>query len=151
MEDEDKGWLESNLEGAEFRRLFEREMVADDFIAAIESVMDAGEINRTELARRMGCALSNVTRAMRSSTNMTLSTMVDMALALGQRVKIALDPIVMNIQMPRPKVSDVSEQAYKRETEGANAGAPASIFLHFGGVLKRERRFDAPAARIEHG
>lgn len=88
-----KGWLTAKLENWEFRRLYERELVAESFITRIEDAMDEQTITKTELAKRMECSVANISRAMRKTTNMTIATMVDMGLSLNLRVKIELEPM----------------------------------------------------------
>ena len=91
-----KGFLTANLEDWEFRRLYERQMVAESFIVRIEDAMNEQQITKTELARRMECSAANISRAMRKTTNMTLATLVDMGLSLNFRVKIELEPLALN-------------------------------------------------------
>lgn len=90
-----KGWLTANLEDWEFRRLYERELVAESFIVRIEDAMDEQKVTKTELAKRMECTSANISRAMRKTTNMTIATMVDMALSLNLRVRITLEPVAI--------------------------------------------------------
>lgn len=90
-----KGWLTVKLEDWEFRRSFERELVAELFVSRIEHAMTEQELNKTELAKRMECSLANVSRAMRKTTNMTIATMVDMALSLNLRVRVELEPLAI--------------------------------------------------------
>lgn len=87
-----KGWLEGRLESRTFRRLFERERVTEYFLGTIESLMQAKGITRSRLAELMECHATpaNITRAMRRSTNMTLSTMVDMTHALDCEVRVSV-------------------------------------------------------------
>lgn len=88
-----KDWLASNLEDWEFRRLYHRELVAESFITTIECVMEERGVTKAELAKRMECSAANVSRAMRKTTNMTIATMVDMALSLDLCVGIELKPL----------------------------------------------------------
>lgn len=139
-----KGWLTAKLEDWEFRRSYERELVAELFVSRIEHAMSEQELTKTELSKRMECTLANVSRAMRKTTNMTIATMVDMGLALNYRVRIELEPLALEecAFPPRVKPAEtswspltergdpMSEQGYMmclaHAEEAANADADAA-------------------------
>lgn len=88
-----EGWLSSKMKDPEFRKLFEREMFAEDFLARVEQAMKEQNVSKTELAKRMGCSVPNVSRAMRKTSNMTVATMVDMVLSLNLRLRSTIEEI----------------------------------------------------------
>lgn len=88
-----KGWLTANLENWEFQRLYARELVAEAFITRIEQAMEAQKITKSALAKRMNCSVANVSRALRKTTNMTIATMVDMAISLNLHVHVELEAV----------------------------------------------------------
>lgn len=90
-----KGWLQANLENWQFRRLYQRELVAESFIVRIEDAMNEQHVTKTELAKRMECSSANISRVMRKTTNMTIATMVDMALSLNLGIRITLEPLAI--------------------------------------------------------
>lgn len=105
-----KGWLTAKLDDWEFRRSFERELVAELFVSRIEHAMTEHGLNRTELAKRMECSLANVSRAMRKTTNMTIATMVDMALSLNLRVRVELEPLAIEECAFAPQMTSVTPE-----------------------------------------
>ena len=74
-------------------RKFEREAVA---LAASENIcrlMHEQGISRVELARRIGTSKSHVSQLLDGSRNMTLSTLADLAFALGHKIQIDVDAL----------------------------------------------------------
>jgi hypothetical protein len=88
--DGEAGWFSENIVDPEFRRSYERETAAEDFLGQIEAIMRARGLSRTQLAKIMECNPANITKVMRTTNNLKLSTMVDMALALDHRIRITL-------------------------------------------------------------
>jgi len=86
-----KGWLSEKMEDPEFRRHFEREGAAEEYLTQVEQLMERMMISRSKLAAMMGCKPSNITKVMRRSNNLKLSTMVDIANALKQRLRVVLE------------------------------------------------------------
>jgi len=80
------------------RRDMEYEWFADGIIVQIEKKMEEMNIMRQELAAKMGCTPANVTRLLRKGSNLTLRSVIDLALALDHRflepklVPLAGDP-----------------------------------------------------------
>ena len=87
--EKNEGWLDRNLRDPEFERLYERELVADDFVAQLEDAMDGIGMRPADLARKLNRKPSAISRSLRTSTNMTLGTMVDMGLAVGKRIHLS--------------------------------------------------------------
>lgn len=84
-------WLEESLKDKQIREAFAREWLVESFLTAIEEEMTKQGVNRKQLAERMGCALPNISRAMRGVTNLTTQTMANMALALNHLVAPKLE------------------------------------------------------------
>ena len=57
---------------------------------AICRAMQANEVSKAELARRLGTTRAVVTRNLSGSQNMTLRTFADMATVLGKEVRVTL-------------------------------------------------------------
>ncbi len=92
--DQTEGWFSQNAENPEFRRGFERERAAEEFLECVESIMHEQGLTRAKLAQMMDCRPANITKVMRHTNNLKLSTMVDVALALGHRLHLSLSRIV---------------------------------------------------------
>jgi len=93
----------SSLEDPEIRAHFEREWLADEIIAALEQRMKELGISRAELARKLKCTPANVTKLFRRGTNLTLSSIVDLALAIDHRF---LPPQLEPISATPPWIAD---------------------------------------------
>lgn len=78
-------FLRGAMSDPEVRSHFEREWLADEIIAGLQQKMDELGVTRAELAKRLGCSGANVTKLFRRGTNLTLGSMVDLALALEHR------------------------------------------------------------------
>jgi plasmid maintenance system antidote protein VapI len=65
-----------------------REDIIEDFLHATDREMRTKKISRAELARRIGCNRSTVTRIMNRSRKLTIEWMVAIAESLGVEIKI---------------------------------------------------------------
>lgn len=81
-----KTWLQKRMDSPAFLKALSREAFIEEFLGRIEEEMQRAGVSRVELAGRMGCRPSNVTRILKRSTNLTAETMVDLAAALGLRL-----------------------------------------------------------------
>jgi plasmid maintenance system antidote protein VapI len=89
--DQDKqGWLQSNLQDPKFQRLYQREDLIEDFLGGIEEELERQGLSRKDLAERLGCRPANVTQIMRRTRNLTANTIVDIAFALGLKLKLSM-------------------------------------------------------------
>jgi hypothetical protein len=86
-------WLSDSLKDPEFRHLFELEMLAEEFCVQIEQTMWRDGVTVAELAHRMNCEKWIVTAAFETPTNMPLAMLVHMAVVLGLRPVISLQPL----------------------------------------------------------
>ena len=87
------------------RAHFEREWFVDEVLCALEAKMSEMNVSRTELARRLNCTPANVTRLLRRGTNLTVGSLVDLALALDHRF---LAPQLQALAAEPPWVSSCS-------------------------------------------
>jgi len=82
------------MQSPEVRAHFEREWFVDEILSAIESKMAEMKVSRSELARRLKCSPANVTKLLRRGTNLTVGSVVDLALAVEHRfLAPALEPL----------------------------------------------------------
>jgi len=84
-ENENRDFVSRALEDPAMRREMEYEWFVDEIIVRIERVMDKKDISRTELANKLKCTPANVTQLLRHGSNLTLKSLVDIALALDHR------------------------------------------------------------------
>lgn len=79
------------IQDPEFRRQFEREWFVEDFLGRIEDRMKETGVTRKALAGLLGCSAANVSQLFRRENNLTADTMVDLAIAVGYRLRPQLD------------------------------------------------------------
>ena len=89
----ERGWLETRLEDPKFRRAYARETLIEDFLFQLERTMDEKGVSRVQLAEKLGCSPANVTRIMRRTTNLSASTIADLAFVLDCRVRLHVEPL----------------------------------------------------------
>jgi len=92
-----KTWLQKRMESPEFRKALSREAFIEEFLGRIEEEMNRAGLSRVELAERMGCQPSNVTRILKRTTNLTAETMVDLAAALDLRLYPLFKPASLSL------------------------------------------------------
>lgn len=90
---ETRDMLSASMDDPEFRLQFEREWYVEDFLERVESRMEKLGITRKALADRLRCSPANVTQLFRRENNLTAETMVDLALAVGYRLRPLLEPV----------------------------------------------------------
>ncbi len=56
-----------------------------DFTEALHKIMEANEVSRSELARRLGVSPAYITKVLRGNVNFTLDSMVRLVRAVGGR------------------------------------------------------------------
>jgi transcriptional regulator with XRE-family HTH domain len=66
------------------------ELAALDYTSALWVAMRRGDVSQVELANRIGKKPAYISRVLNGAPNITIRTMVEMALALGMRVQITL-------------------------------------------------------------
>lgn len=82
---DEKDLVTRALEDPQTRTEIEYDWFVDDVIVKIERTMDKQHVSRAELAKRLNCSPANVTRLLRHGSNLTLKSLVDIALALEHR------------------------------------------------------------------
>lgn len=81
---------------------------AERFDREIHGAMAQAGINRKQLAAKMGISPARMTRILSGEANLTIKTMVSIALALGHKVTPCLAPIAARPKAVR-KTSSVAE------------------------------------------
>jgi transcriptional regulator with XRE-family HTH domain len=76
------------IDDDERRRLYERESLAFDATEMISHLMAETNVNKAELARRIGKTRAYVTQLLSGSRNLTVHTLADLAFALGYRLEL---------------------------------------------------------------
>ncbi len=82
----------------ENRAVFERERSINRYVVGIEETMASQGISKTLLAKKAQKRVQSVSRALQGRQNLTIGTMVDLAVSLGKTVDVQvvdLDPIVV--------------------------------------------------------
>ncbi len=126
MDDPEKN-LEENL--VRYRKMFEEarqsvEYWAEgsilEFTEALWARMEEEKVSRAELARRLGTSKAYVTKVLGGNANFTLYSLAKLALAVGGKVRVSIEPIVPVERKPRPrKVAPAN-----REAPAEEAGRP---------------------------
>lgn len=80
-------------EEREYERLVEQETLIFEATEMLSELIEAGEVNRKELADKLGRSKGFVTQILAGDRNMTLRTLADFAFALEHRVKVAASPL----------------------------------------------------------
>lgn len=115
----------------ELRNQTEREWFIDGAIIQIEQAMKNKGITRKQLADRLECSAPNVTQLLRHGSNLTLGTLMDIALALEHRF---LTPEMVSLSVRAPwecSGSDGASVVVKWEAEGAAPASKAWTFPAF--------------------
>ena len=105
-----------------------------DFTEDLVSRMDAGNVSRSDLARRIRCSPAYVTKILRGSTNFTLESMVKIARALGCVLRTHLQP-----EGARSIWFDVLETAREQEGPFRSSTALNAFRSRFAPCGQRER------------
>ena len=78
---------------AENRRIFEQESLATEATELIAGLMKEGDVNKADLARKIGKSKAFVTQLLGGSRNMTMHTLADLAFGLGYRINLEAIPV----------------------------------------------------------
>lgn len=70
------------------------ELLKIEVTEAIYNLMEAKDINKAELARKMGCKPPYVTKLLRGTANITLDSLAKIAFTLGARLEMRLTSLV---------------------------------------------------------
>jgi transcriptional regulator with XRE-family HTH domain len=102
--------LKENLD--RYRKMFEEaeqsvdywaEAAIVEFTEALWARMEDEKVSRAELARRLGTSKAYVTKVLGGNANFTLYSLAKLALAVGAKVRVSIDPIAPVHRKPRPK------------------------------------------------
>ncbi len=98
-----------------------------EFTEALWARMEEEKVSRAELARRLGTSKAYVTKVLGGNANFTLYSLAKLALALGGKVRVSIEPIVPVGRKPHPrKIAPVnreaSGEAAARRAGGAKSG-----------------------------
>ena len=74
-----------------------------EFTEALWARMEEEGVSRAELARRLGTSKAYVTKVLGGNANFTLYSMAKLALAVGGKVRIGIEPISPKGRKPRPQ------------------------------------------------
>jgi plasmid maintenance system antidote protein VapI len=75
--------IERFVESPSRRRLLEQETLILEATEVLSEIMAKENINKAELAQRLGCSKSYVTQVLNGRANLTLRTLADLGWALG--------------------------------------------------------------------
>jgi transcriptional regulator with XRE-family HTH domain len=104
------------MEKKSFKKLFEEAEKHEDywisklilnFTEELYRAMKAKEINKAQLAKKVGTSAAYITKVLRGDANFTLKTMCRLAKAVGENLQIGLVPQ----KVQPPLVRDVSRSA----------------------------------------
>jgi ribosome-binding protein aMBF1 (putative translation factor) len=101
MTQTDHGTVRVLLDDPEFRKLYAREEIIEDFLNRIDEEMEKQGISRAELAKRMGCKPANITQIMRRTRNLTVATMVDIAFFLNLKLGLIIGSLPQQLDFGR--------------------------------------------------
>jgi len=88
-----------------------------EFTEALWARMEEEKVSRAELARRLGTSKAYITKVLGGNANFTLHSLAKLALAVGGKVRVSIDPIVPVGRKPRP--SKVAPAGAKAPAEAA--------------------------------
>ena len=94
--EEMKGWLDDLETSREFQREYNRERLIEGFLNRVDEEMQRRGIMRKDLAARMGCSPSNITRIMDRTANLTAATIADLCFFLELDVTLYVRPKFMH-------------------------------------------------------
>jgi hypothetical protein len=123
-----KSLMAEAMDDPAVRRDMEYEWFADGIIVQIEKKMEEMNILRQELAAKMGCTPANVTRLLRKGSNLTLRSIIDLALALDHRF---LEPKLVPLAGNPWDVCLVMEMALPNRWRGREGSIPSPQVWHY--------------------
>ncbi|MBI2435903.1 MAG: helix-turn-helix transcriptional regulator [Candidatus Hydrogenedentes bacterium] len=81
--------------------VFVKDYLSATYVEHILEQMAAQGVSRTELARRIGKSKNHLNLVLSERTDLTLNIMVEMAIALGQRLTLDVHPSTSLAKTPR--------------------------------------------------
>jgi transcriptional regulator with XRE-family HTH domain len=118
----------------DYEALLEEERLILDATESIHLLMDEQELNRAELARRVGVSKGHISQLLDGKSNMTLRTLARLMKALGHRAHIESEPLAGRNTMPEPVQSwKVHQYAYSTRCtyvySSRGVSSPAEVTL----------------------
>jgi len=99
------------LESPGQRAVFEREHAINGFLLGIEKAMSAQNVSKVRLAEKTGRKAQAISRAMQGKQNLTIGTMVDLAVALGKTVEIRV------VDLPKLQIAPESKASAAQRSQ----------------------------------
>ncbi|HXU33217.1 MAG TPA: helix-turn-helix transcriptional regulator [Thermoanaerobaculia bacterium] len=99
----DLGLFQKMVAEAEATPDFWAEGAILEFTEALWARMEEEKVSRAELARRLGTSKAYVTKVLGGNANFTLHSLAKLALAVGGKVRIGIEPIAPKGRKPRPQ------------------------------------------------
>ncbi|MCA0394809.1 MAG: helix-turn-helix transcriptional regulator [Proteobacteria bacterium] len=93
MKGTNKAWIERQEQSDESRRFHEADRLAVWTMDSIADLMEKKGLSKADLARKLGCSRAHVTQLFSGARNPTLSTVADLAWALGFRASVGFEPL----------------------------------------------------------
>ncbi len=93
-----------------------------EFTEALWARMEQEGISRAELARRLGTSKAYVTKVLGGNANFTLHSLAKLALAVGGKVRVSIEPIVPVERKPRPRKRAPAKREASAEEAERRAG-----------------------------
>ena len=137
------------LREPDLRREHERETLYEDAISNICGLLNSRELTQAELAKRLGVSPGRVSHLLSGRRNLTLTTLADLAWALGMRVELRLEAIEDLASTPALNDRPIIPPWLKRQSDrrDAAAGPAASVGSPDGGDSEPARRQPVGPAR----
>jgi transcriptional regulator with XRE-family HTH domain len=118
------GRFEKMVAEAAARPEFWAEGAILEFTEALWARMEQEGVSRAELARRLGTSKAYVTKVLGGNANFTLHSLAKLALAVGGKIRVGIEPIAPVARKPRPsKVAPAGAKAPGEEAERRNRRA----------------------------
>lgn len=100
--EECEGWMAEFSESGEFQRAFVYETVMEGILSKAEEAMKDRDITRQELARRIGCPLSQVTEVFERNENESMRALCGIVWSLGLTIDVNLVTMPNNSYAQQP-------------------------------------------------
>ena len=117
-------WLENYIEQNQYTVDYQTELSIVGLNEKIVSKMGELKINRAELAKRLGVSKAFVTKLLNGSPNMTIKTMISIALALDCQLYVDIYP--KGFKVARKPVYVYNNKNYRAYVPGTNEVLDAS-------------------------
>ncbi len=86
-------WVNRHTTTPKARRLFEQERLILWVTDSLYEALEENAMSKSDLAEKLGTSRAYITQVLNGSRNMSLSTMADLAWAVGCRATVALEPL----------------------------------------------------------